>query len=349
MALTAIALSACSAVPDWADPTTLFDTSEPSAEPAPAPDQGEAADQKFPNLSSVPKEAPENTPGKSRVKIVQGLAADRANAQYTDERLVGAQAPAAPRATTKAPADSPPMPPAPAAPAVAALAQPAPPTPPAPTVPAVAATAPATPAIQPPAAAAAALPAPRIVQPPAAPAPAAPASAPTAPASAPAAPAAQNPVSKPTLSPPRTAAPSPSRSVVLIPPRTAATSPPPAQTTRQELVAVIYFGNGSSTLDEDDRKILRDVLALSRERGGRIHVVGHASARTATTDPIRHRMANLEMSQRRANAVTEALVSLGAGRRKILTEARADSQPVYHEFMPTGEAGNRRAEIFLEY
>jgi flagellar motor protein MotB len=30
-----------------------------------------------------------------------------------------------------------------------------------------------------------------------------------------------------------------------------------------------------------------------------------------------------------------------------VAEARADNQPVFHEFMPTGEAGNRRAEIYL--
>ena len=38
---------------------------------------------------------------------------------------------------------------------------------------------------------------------------------------------------------------------------------------------------------------------------------------------------------------------LGAPSGSVRTEARADAQPVYHEFMPTGESGNRRAEIFL--
>jgi flagellar motor protein MotB len=27
----------------------------------------------------------------------------------------------------------------------------------------------------------------------------------------------------------------------------------------------------------------------------------------------------------------------------------ADEQPVYHEVMPSGEAGNRRAEIYIDY
>jgi flagellar motor protein MotB len=32
----------------------------------------------------------------------------------------------------------------------------------------------------------------------------------------------------------------------------------------------------------------------------------------------------------------------------VLVEAVGDSQPVYYESMPQGEAGNRRAEIFLQ-
>ena len=91
------------------------------------------------------------------------------------------------------------------------------------------------------------------------------------------------------------------------------------------------------------------MVALSRERGAGIRVIGHASARTRTVDPVQHRVANLEVSQRRADSVAAALVRLGAARDRVRVEARADTLPVYHEFMPTGEAGNRRAEIFLEY
>ena len=118
---------------------------------------------------------------------------------------------------------------------------------------------------------------------------------------------------------------------------------------RSELAAIIYFAHGSNTLNADDRAVLRDVVALSRERNAAIRVIGHASARTRTVDPVQHRVANLEVSQRRADSVAAALVRLGAARDRVRVEARADTLPVYHEFMPTGEAGNRRAEIFLEY
>jgi len=131
--------------------------------------------------------------------------------------------------------------------------------------------------------------------------------------------------------------------VVTPPPQTPA--PPP----RSELAAVIYFADGSDALDANDRTVLRNVVALSRERNARVRVIGHASARTRTVDPIEHRVVNLEISQRRADAVVNSLISMGLPRDRVRVEAQADAQPVYHEFMPTGEAGNRRAEIFLEY
>lgn len=113
-------------------------------------------------------------------------------------------------------------------------------------------------------------------------------------------------------------------------------------------VATIIFNNGSARLSDRDRGILRDVLALHRERGGRVHIIGHASSRTRTMDPTRHNMVNYQMSVARADAVADALAGLGLPREAILVAARSDSEPLYFEVMPTGEAGNRRAEIYLE-
>jgi outer membrane protein OmpA-like peptidoglycan-associated protein len=115
-----------------------------------------------------------------------------------------------------------------------------------------------------------------------------------------------------------------------------------------QLVAVIYFSHSSSRLDGKDRAVLRDVVALSRQRGGSIRVVGHASALTTVTDQITHDLTNFEMSLKRANSVAASLIALGADRSQVRAEARSDRQPVYHEFMTTGQAGNRRVEIFLE-
>lgn len=113
-------------------------------------------------------------------------------------------------------------------------------------------------------------------------------------------------------------------------------------------IAVIYFRHGSASLQGRDREVLRQVIELSKRQDRDLRVVGHASSRTAGMDPVDHRMANFDTSLKRAQAVVDALVSLGVPRDDIQLEARGDNEPVYHEFMPTGEAGNRRAEIFLQ-
>ena len=115
-----------------------------------------------------------------------------------------------------------------------------------------------------------------------------------------------------------------------------------------QLAAIIFFGHGSAELDARDRHVLRDVAALREHRGGSLRIVGHASSRTHNTTPEEHQLANFEMSLKRATAVLEELRRLGVPADAAHAEAVGDAEPVYHEFMPTGEAGNRRVEIFLE-
>lgn len=113
-------------------------------------------------------------------------------------------------------------------------------------------------------------------------------------------------------------------------------------------VATIRFENGSSKLSSRDRQILANVMKLKKERGGRIHVVGHASSRTRNTDPVKHKMINFRVSAARADAIARELMRMGADRAQLQINAISDSAPQYLEIMPTGEAGNRRAEIYLE-
>ena len=58
-------------------------------------------------------------------------------------------------------------------------------------------------------------------------------------------------------------------------------------------------------------------------------------------------MINLKVSTARAQAVAEELVRMGVKRMHLQIDAVSDSAPVFHEYMPSGEAGNRRAEIYL--
>ncbi len=129
--------------------------------------------------------------------------------------------------------------------------------------------------------------------------------------------------------------------------QTASAVPGNAYAGASDLAGVIYFNHGSSGLDGNDRNILRDIANAQKARGGTVIVVGHASARTQNLDPNTHYEANLAMSQRRAAAVADALRSLGVSSSNLFVEARGAGEPVFQEVMPTGEAGNRRVEIFL--
>ncbi len=120
--------------------------------------------------------------------------------------------------------------------------------------------------------------------------------------------------------------------------------PLPSSATR---VATILFGNGSSALDTRDREILSAVARLQKQNNGTLRVIGHASQRTKNMDASRHRSTNLKMSVNRAESVASALRNLGVAADNILVAAVGDTEPVYREVMPSGEAGNRRTEIYL--
>ena len=112
-------------------------------------------------------------------------------------------------------------------------------------------------------------------------------------------------------------------------------------------VATIVFTNGSANISHADRQILAEVGQLLKERGGSLHVVGHASARTRNMEPVQHKLVNFEVSADRADKVANELKALGVPTEMITIAAASDSQPLYYEIMPSGEAGNRRAEIYL--
>jgi len=112
--------------------------------------------------------------------------------------------------------------------------------------------------------------------------------------------------------------------------------------------AVVHFGHGSASLSGKARQELRAFAAAAKARDGFIRVVGHASQRTGDMPYSRHKAANFNMSMDRANAVARELRKQGVAPQRILVEARGDEDPIYFEFMPNGEAQNRRAEVFLQ-
>ncbi len=190
-----------------------------------------------------------------------------------------------------------------------------------------------------------------------APAPAAPSTTP-APASvasqiavtpppAPVAPAPQVAAARPAPAP--TPAPAQSQSVVVDMSALggAGYTPVSAQISREAQVATIQFGHSSSRLDARDRQLIAAVASAYRQNERNILVVGHASARTQQLPKSKREVANFKVSFARANSVAQALIRAGVASENVTVEAVADAQPVYSEAMPSGEAGNRRAEIYF--
>ena len=112
--------------------------------------------------------------------------------------------------------------------------------------------------------------------------------------------------------------------------------------------AVIRFGHGSATLTQQDRALIRHMAELAKRSGGVLVVVGHASGRTREMDPVSHELVNLEASAKRANVVADALIAAGVHPQQLIVNAVGASDPAVDESMPSGEAENRRAEIFLQ-
>jgi outer membrane protein OmpA-like peptidoglycan-associated protein len=91
------------------------------------------------------------------------------------------------------------------------------------------------------------------------------------------------------------------------------------------------------------------VVAHHKQNGGTLRVVGHASSRTRNLDPARHKLINFKVSAARADAVLNQLVRYGTRPSNLVVGSASDTLPKYLENMPSGEAGNRRAEIYLDF
>ncbi len=364
IALMALFLSGCSSVPDWANPVEWYRGTRDwiaGDETAKAQDARADASQKqkkqgasgqYPNLASVPDRPRDISDSGQAGQVQSGLAADRAQARHAalgpSDTRPGAPPPpviASPPPPPSSRVDAPPPPPMPAAVASAAPA----------------------PSAQPPMAPLApAMPAAPMISASASPI-ASDAGTETARQAFEAALSQSGGVVRgaPVASGIRdvnhssVVASSAGRSAPVFPSasRVSPTLRSPAMSSEPVAMAAgagapaakIMFDNNSSKLSASDNNLLENIANMKKFRGGIVRVVGHASSRTRDVDPLRHRLVNFRLSLARAQAVANALTRMGVPAKDIVVEARADNEPLYYEFMPSGEAGNRRAEIYLDY
>lgn len=120
--------------------------------------------------------------------------------------------------------------------------------------------------------------------------------------------------------------------------------------TRTQMIATIYFPSGGAGLTERDRGILSQVAEIYRRDGGkRVVIVGHSSRAGASGSESQRALVNYKVSLDRAAAVGQTLVGYGIPVEQIVVDARGAQELKYAEDTAAGEAGNRRAEIFLQY
>jgi len=125
-------------------------------------------------------------------------------------------------------------------------------------------------------------------------------------------------------------------------------APAGATQTAGQPIALIFFADASAGLSNRDKNVLHDVYLLQQQQGGRLRIVGHASQRTAALDPARRDQANYKLSASRANAVARALIGMGVSEGTVSIVAEGSQAPAFYENSPTGEAGNRRVDIYLD-
>jgi outer membrane protein OmpA-like peptidoglycan-associated protein len=330
-------------------------TTQPAAAQPGATQQGAGQTQSFPNLGTVPNQPPATSSTAERQQIASGLVADNQNAAYSDQPVTAQQSGAA---------VAPPAP-APTTPAVSASAAAETPAEPASTA-QVSQSVVNQPMASPPAATSVVTSPPLAPEPPAAvPQPVTPplgtaGATPLAPPPNPVPPA----PAAPAMAPP---AMTNAQGAVVVDTSQFAGSPLPGYApvlpgyaaapyiapggvapAAGQPIAVIFFADASAGLSSRDQWVLRNVSLLQQQQGGRLRIVGHASQRTAALDPARHDQVNEKLSAKRANTVARALIGMGVPQGSIGVVAEGSRAPLFYEFMPTGEAGNRRVEIYLD-
>ncbi len=112
---------------------------------------------------------------------------------------------------------------------------------------------------------------------------------------------------------------------------------------------VLHFGFDDATLSPRSQSQLKIVAQLLVKSNGKLNISGH-------TDDVGSASYNLDLSQRRAEAVRQTLISHGVPAEHITTRGMGKSQP--HRSFKAGDSSstistirseNRRAEIYLDF
>ncbi|WP_108869146.1 OmpA family protein [Aquimarina aquimarini] len=101
----------------------------------------------------------------------------------------------------------------------------------------------------------------------------------------------------------------------------------------------VYFDTNKSAINAKSKANLNKLAGIFKEYPDtNIVVEGH-------TDNTGNDSYNMTLSQKRANAVTNYLVSQGISKNRLTTYAHGETLPKYDNATPEGRAKNRRVEL----
>jgi len=123
---------------------------------------------------------------------------------------------------------------------------------------------------------------------------------------------------------------------------TAAPTAPATGASRQMVLNDSAFAPGAATLRPEASGNVSSIAAfVNRDKSKQIRIEGH-------TDNGGSANADLVLSQRRAEALRDALVGAGVDKRRITTFGMGQAQPIAPNTTEEGRARNRRVVVILE-
>jgi outer membrane protein OmpA-like peptidoglycan-associated protein len=105
----------------------------------------------------------------------------------------------------------------------------------------------------------------------------------------------------------------------------------------------VMFKSGSAEIDERSAPLLSEIadVLLRNPQAAHVRVEGH-------TDNVGDPAANLALSQQRAEAVVQWLVSAGVGSDRLEAKGYGDSRPLVPNLTPGNRARNRRVQFMVK-
>jgi OOP family OmpA-OmpF porin len=109
----------------------------------------------------------------------------------------------------------------------------------------------------------------------------------------------------------------------------------------EELFKTVYFDTAKDTFKaETISKLDEAAEIMNKYPTAKFAISGH-------TDSIGNYESNMELSEKRANAVKNYLVSKGVSSNNLTAEGFGETQPVESNMYKAGRAANRRVDIKL--